>query len=113
IAGAMALLAGLRETRGDVVRTRGALEVFQVAAHARRVGDGVVVVGVTVGALPRRHCMDSREREIGTGVVERGVCPVHRIVALLASLREIRGDVVRIRGALEILQVTSYACRAA
>jgi len=113
VAGAMALLAGLRETGGDVVRIRGALEVFQVAAHARHVGDGVVVVGVTVGALPRRHGMHSREREIRKVVVKRCVCPVARIVALLASLREIRADVVRIRGALEILQVTGYACRAA
>ena len=45
-------------------------------------------------------------------MVKRRVCPVARVVALLASLREIRADVVRIVRALEILQVTAYACRA-
>ena len=56
---AMALLAGLREIRRDVVGTRRALEIAKVATHARSVGDGIVIVDVAIRALPRRHCMHS------------------------------------------------------
>ena len=65
VAGAVALLTGLRETRRHVVRIRRALEILQVATHARRSGDRVVIVNVTIGALPRRYCVHSREWEIG------------------------------------------------
>jgi hypothetical protein len=64
VARAVALLAGLRETRCDVVRIRRALEILQVATHACRGSDGVIVVDVAVGALPRRYCVHSREGEI-------------------------------------------------
>ena len=60
VAGAMALLAGLRETRGDVVGIRGPLEILQVAADARRGVESVVVVDVAIGTLPWRHCVQSR-----------------------------------------------------
>ena len=44
-------------------------------------------------------------------MVKRRVCPVAGAMALLASLGEARGDVVGIRGSLEILQVAADACR--
>ena len=51
--GVVALLAGLREARAHVVGISGALEVFQVAAHASRIriGEVVVVIDVALRAL--------------------------------------------------------------
>ena len=51
----VALLAGLREVRGYVIRIRRALVVLQVARHAGRIRDAVIIVHVAVGTLPRRH----------------------------------------------------------
>jgi len=51
----MALLAGLREIRGHVVRVGRSLVILQVATHANSGRDVVVVVNVAVRALPRRH----------------------------------------------------------
>lgn len=51
----MALLAGLRKVRRNVVGVRSALEVLQVTSDTRRTGEVVVIVAVAVGALPRRH----------------------------------------------------------
>ena len=107
--GVMALLAGLRKTRSDVVGIRCSLEVRQMAAHACRSADRVVVVDVTIAALPGRHGVHSGERESGRIVVECGIRPSAGSVALVAGLREIRSDVVGIRRALEIFQVTSCA----
>ena len=113
VIGAVALLASLRKTRSDVVGICGALEILQMATHARVGAEGEVIVGVAIRALPRRYRVHSREWEIRKIVVKRRVCPVARVVALFASLREIRSDVARVRRALEILQVACYACRAA
>ena len=56
--GGMALLAGLREVRLHVTRIRGAVEIRQVAANARRVraGQVVVVVHVALHALDASVC---------------------------------------------------------
>ena len=66
----------------------GALEVFQVTRNARRSGQAVVVVDVTIRALARRHRVRSRQRESGSAVVERRIGPGTGAVALLAGLRE-------------------------
>src|SRR5437773_5416791 len=55
--------------------------------------------------------MCAGQREASSRVIERRVTPRSRGVALLASLREIRLYVVRIGGALEILQVATHASR--
>ena len=91
-----------------MIRLRGALEVLQVATHARiiRGGQVVVVVDVAVRALARRNGMRSGQREPGCRVVKRCRLPCSCVVAGFASLRESAAHVVRIRGALEILQVT-------
>ena len=46
IGGAMALFAGLGNSRGDVIRIRRAPEILQMAADTRSIGDAVIVVGV-------------------------------------------------------------------
>ena len=53
--------------------------------------------------------MRTRQRETGAVVVEGGIQPRRRVVALAARLREIRRDVVRIRCPLVVLQVTGHA----
>ena len=42
-------------------------------------------------------------------MIEGCLCPRRTVVALLASLREARAHVIRIGGALEILQVATHA----
>ena len=108
VAGAMALLAGLGETRGDVVGIRGPLEILQVAADARGGVERVVVVDVAIGTLPRRHCVQSRQWEPRRVVVEGRIRPSAGVVALVAGLREIGRDVIRVGRALEILQVAGH-----
>ncbi len=53
--------------------------------------------------------MQSGEREPSAVVVELRVRPVAGVMALLASLREVRSRVVGIGGSLEILQVARHA----
>ena len=71
----MALLAGLRKSGLHVVRLRGALEIFQMAAHAGGVcaREVVIVVHVALDALHRgvRAC----QREAGGGVIKRRTRP--------------------------------------
>jgi len=84
----VALIAGLWEVRRYVIRIRCALEVLKVAGHASRAVQRVVIVGVAVGALPRRHGVRARQREAGRGVVKLRVSPKHGVVALLAGRRK-------------------------
>ncbi len=64
---------------------------------------------MTIGAGARWHGVQSGEREPGAVVVELRVRPVAGVMALLASLREVRSRVVGIGGSLEILQVARHA----
>jgi len=82
----VALLAGLRETRRYVIRIRCSLEIFQVAADASRDRDVVVVIDVALCALQCR--VRAGQRESRVVVIERGLSPCSRVVALLAGLRE-------------------------
>ncbi len=105
-------LAGLREIRADVVRSRRSLEILEVAGDASRAVQAVVVIDVAIGASPRWHGVRARERESRRGVIERCIQPTCGVVAGIASLREIRADVVRARGRLKVLQVARDAGRA-
>ncbi len=53
--------------------------------------------------------MCSRQRETGSRVIEGRACPRGRVVALGAGLREAGLHVIRLRRALEILQVAADA----
>ncbi len=93
------LLAGLRKIRRHVIRIGRALEILQVAGHARRTAQRVVVVDMAIYALARRNSVHSRKGEAGRGMIELAVRPQHRVVALLASggesgMRHGRGGVV-------------------
>lgn len=80
----VALLAGLREVRRNVIGIRRSLKIFQVARHAGRAGQVVIVVDVTIRALTRRNRMRSGQRKACAGMVELRVQPVIETVALLA-----------------------------
>lgn len=56
----VALRTVRRKIRCDMVGVGGALEVFQVAGYASCARQVVIVVGVAVGALPRRHSVAAR-----------------------------------------------------
>jgi len=102
-------IAGLREPARNVVGIRGSLEILKVTRNAGGRGQVVVVVDVTVGASPGRNSVRAREREVDTAVVEVGRSPARSRVAGLAGLREPAGNVVGIRGSLEILEVARHA----
>lgn len=86
----MATVAGGGEIQRDVARIVGALEIFQMAGHASRAVQAVVIVDMAIGASARRVRMHAGQRETGGGVIEMAVSPLHGVVALLASRREPR-----------------------
>jgi len=109
LCGGVACFAGSWETGGDVVGIRccvvyGAVTAVAVRGsaleHAIHMAAGTACSGVL-----------TRESETCCAVVERGSRPLRRVVARLAGLRESRGDMVRIRGGLEFLQMTGNTGR--
>jgi len=105
----VALLTGLRETRGHVVRVRRSLEVFQVATDARGIRGGQVVIAVHVALGASHRGVRAGKREAGRRVVEGRLRPRCRVVALLTGLRKSRLYVIRIRRSLEVFQVATDA----
>jgi hypothetical protein len=71
----VARLASLREARSHVVRIGGALEILQVTVDAGGVcvGQVVIVIDVTLGALHRG--VRAGQREPRRGVIETRVSP--------------------------------------
>ena len=100
---AVALIASLRKIQGRVTWIRRSLVVLQVTGHAGRAAEVVIIVHVTVSALARRHSVHAGQREASAVVVKRRVQPGTGVVTLAAALREVRCDVVRIRGSLVVL----------
>lgn len=90
----------LRETRRDVIRIVGSLEILQVTTHASRIADVVVSVQMTLRALHAR--VGPGQREAGLRVIERCRHPCRRAVAHLALLRDARGGVIGIRSSLKV-----------
>ena len=109
VGGVMALLAGLWEVRSRVIGIGRALKVLQVARYAGVGRQVKVVINVAVRASSWRHRVRPGERESGAVVVKRCIRPTTSVVALVAGLREIRRDVIRVGCALEVLQVAGDA----
>jgi hypothetical protein len=99
----VALFASLRESRGNVIWISRILVVSEVTGHANRVGAGELVVVVDVALRALQGQMRPGQRKAGRAVVEGRVCPRGRIVTLVAALREVRLDMVRVRRSLIIL----------
>jgi len=95
----VAQLARSGEAGRGVRRIVRAGIVFLVARVAQRAVQGIVVVHVTVGALPRRNRVRARQREASGGVIELAVRPLNGVMTLLArggeaGVRHRRGRVV-------------------
>jgi len=105
----VALRTGLWECGLHVVRIRGSLEIFQVAADARGIcgGQGVVAIHVALRALHGR--VRPGQREARGRVIKRRAVPRCCVVALLTGLRESRLHVIRIRRIVEVLDVARSA----
>jgi len=98
----MALRAIGREAAGDVIGIRRALEIRHVTADAGGIGEVVVVVEVTVGALPRRHRVHAGQRKSRRVMIELRVQPVIRAVASIASHGKLASYVIGIGGSVVV-----------
>ena len=103
IDGGVALRAILRKPGSRMIRIGGALVVLQmtrIASHGQR---GVLAAGMALHACSSD--MRAGEWKLSRTVIKGGRHPRGSGVAQLAVLRESRGGVMRIGGALEIFQV--------
>lgn len=100
-----------REMRGGVVRVRRPVVVGRMARIAKGSGDVVVVVDVTIRALPRRHSMESSQRPARLRVVEGAIHPVNGVMTHLASCGKLCRDVIdrRLRIVVVVLMATHTA----
>ena len=108
----VAVLASRGEPQCDVIYWRDCVVVVSlVAGHAGPTGD-VVVAELRVmatAALQRGYSVGIRQRKSGSGVIKRRRNPGPRVVTGFASSGDSRGLMIRIRRALEVLQVTRNA----
>jgi len=107
----MALRAVRREVGRDVIRVRGALEIFEVAGNTGGAGEVVVIVDVAIHALARRHCMATGQRKSCRRVIELRIQPVVCRMAGFAGSRKFAGDMVGIGGPSEVRRVAGIALR--
>jgi len=107
----VAEVASLRERSGDVIRISGRLIILQMAIHAGRADEVVIVVDMAIGALPRRHGVAGGQGKSDRAVIELGVQPVVGSVATIAGGGKIGCDVVGASGRLEIGHVARRASR--
>ena len=71
----VALIACLRESGGNVIGVCSPLIVLQMTRDTGGARQIVVIVDMAIGALPRRHGVQSGERESGAVVIEDRICP--------------------------------------
>lgn len=107
----MAEITTLREGGGNVIRICGRLIILQMAIHASRADEVVIVVDMAIGALPGRHGVAGAEGKSDRAVIELGVQPVVSSVATIAGGGEIGCYVVGTPGRLEIGHVARRASR--
>jgi len=104
----MAILAGGGESQLHMINGADRVVVVGlVTGNASRVGNGVVIVYVTLCA--RRSRMRAGQRKSRLGVIELCRGPGGSVMAALASLSEPLLNVVGIGSRLEILQMTADA----
>ena len=87
------------------------LIILQVAIHASRADEVVIVADMTIGALPRRHGVAGGQGKSDRAVIELGVQPVVGSVATIAGGGKVGRDVVGTPGRLEIGHVARRANR--
>ena len=110
--GVVAYLALLRKSRRCVIGIGCAVVILQMARNARRTGQ--VEISTRVALVALQLGMPAGERESDSGVVETRGLPSCSSMALLASLRQSKRNVIRVVCLLEVGQVTAYAgCRCA
>ena len=95
----MARAAVLRETDRGMVRVVGLVEIGEVTGNALRAQRSELSVRVALAARDRG--VGARQRELGSGVIERGARPLLRRMALRAVLWEAGRHVIRIVRGLE------------
>ena len=103
----VALVTCLREAGRNVIRVCGSLIVLQMTGHAGRARQGVVIVDMAIDALPRWNGVQAGQREARTVVIEGRICPRSRVMALIARLGKVRGDVIRVCRPLIVLQMAA------
>ena len=106
---AVASVAGSGESGLGMIWIRGAVVVLHVTGAASSTGQLVVPVHVALRARQTGVC--SGERKARAGVIETRIAPIHRAVANLTGLRYPSLHVIRISGALVLLQVAGHAIR--
>jgi len=107
----VAEITTLRERGGNVIGICGRLIILQMAIHASRADEVVIVVDMAIGALPRRHGVAGGQGKSDRAVIELGVQPVVSSVATIAGGGKIGWDVVGASGRLEIGHVARRASR--
>jgi len=96
-------LTGGWEAGARMVRIGRGLVIGLVTGEAVGRDRGVVVIHVATGA--GHGSVFAGQRKCSGAVIERRRNPGRRVVAHVALLREPRLNVIRVRGAVEILQV--------
>ena len=115
IGGAVALFAGLREPGLHVIRIGRALEIGQMALHARSAGKAVGATrteGRVVALRALQRGVRPGKRKSSSVVIETGTVPVRGAMALFAGLREPGLHVIRIGRALVIRHVALHTSAA-
>jgi len=108
----VAAVACCRERcRNVIYRRQSAGVVLLMARVARRARKVVIVIDVAVGTLTGWHCVRAGQGKAGAVVIKCRVQPRRGVVALIATLREIRRHMVRVRRSLIVFQVTTHAGR--